>query len=190
VLLRLAVQRRIWRRILVVVIILPTLPHLVWMVLNQLGDRPLGLDGLAWMEGGDRAIVEYLRAQPPGTSIIEAVGGPYSEYARLSANSGVPAYLGWENHELVWRGHDITEMTTERRFLVSEVYTSGDPDRIRELVAEAGVDYVAIGSLERKDHAGEALAAVRAAGEVVLDVDGGALIRFDAGQQPGGGGDG
>lgn len=190
VLARFCAPRKIWRAVLVAAIVLPTLPHLVWMGLNQVSDRPLGLDGLAWMSAGDRAIVDYLRDQPSGTSIIEAVGGPYSEYARLSANSGVPAYLGWENHELVWRGQDITEMTGSRRTLVQEVYTCGDPNRIRELVGEAGVNFVAIGSLERKDHPGEALAAVREAGEVVVDVEGGTLVRFPSLQERNGGGDG
>jgi len=172
------VRRPIWRRVLVAALVLPTLPHLLWVVLNQVSDRPLGLNGLAWMSPGDRAIVDYLRDQPPDASLIEAVGGPYSEYARLSANSGVPAYLGWENHELVWRGNGVTETTGRRRELVEAVYGSGDPARIRELVGQAGVDFVAIGSLERRDHPEEALDAVRAAGEVVLDVEGGTLVRF------------
>jgi uncharacterized membrane protein len=178
VLVGMCTPRRLWRRVIVVVIVLPAVPHLVWMVLNQVSDRPLGIDGLAWMTDGDRSIVEYLRDQPPDVSIIEAIGGPYSEYARISANSGVPTYLGWENHELVWRGHDITDLTGRRRAVVEEVYASGDPERVRQLVGEAGVDYVAIGSLERKDHSSEALAAVRAAGDVVVDVEGGVLVRF------------
>jgi uncharacterized membrane protein len=179
VLIGLCVPRRVWRRVAVALLLVPVLPHLLWVILNQVSDRPLGLDGLAWMSKGDRAIVEFLRDQPPGVSIIEAVGGPYSEYARLSANSGVPAYLGWENHELVWRGHGVTETTGRRRELVEAVYGSADPVQIRELVRRAGVDFVAIGSLERQDHPGEALEAVRAAGEVVLDVEGGTLVRFD-----------
>ena len=45
----------------------------------------------------------------------------------------------------------------------------GDPDRIRELVAESGADFVTIGAFERQDFPAEALAAVREAGTVVHD---------------------
>ena len=111
--------------------------------------------------------------------VIEAVGGAYSEYARLSANSGVPAYLGWENHEFVWRGPHITEMTGRRRQLVEELYRCGDPVRVKQLAREAGADLVAIGSLERRDFPADSLEAVMAAGEVELDEDGGVLVRFE-----------
>ena len=54
-----------------------------------------GLDGLRWMPAGDRALVAELRQQAPGTVLVEAVGGAYSDYGRLSSASGVPAFLGW-----------------------------------------------------------------------------------------------
>jgi uncharacterized membrane protein len=187
VLLTLSTRSPLTRRLLLVSIVVPTLPHLGWMVSNQFTNRPLGMDGLEWMSPGDRAIVNYLRRQPPGVTLIEAIGGPYSEYARFSANSGVPAYLGWDNHELVWRGHGVTEETGRRRAMVDELYGSGDPNRVRELVAESGVDFVAIGTLERKDHDAASLAAVALAGEVVVDVDGALLVRFGGGGGNGGG---
>jgi uncharacterized membrane protein len=178
VLVRLSASRPVARRVLTVVITAAALPHLLWMLLNQTSAPSPGLDGLAWMPQGDRATVRHLRELPRDTAIIEAVGGAYSEYARLSANSGVPAYLGWENHELVWRGHGVTEETGSRSALVGELYRCGDPVRVRELVAAAGVDLVAIGSLERKDFPESGLEAVRAAGEVELDQEGGVLVRF------------
>ena len=46
--------------------------------------------------------------------VAEAVGGAYSEYARLSSASGVPTYLGWANHEGVWRGGEIYAETGRR----------------------------------------------------------------------------
>jgi YYY domain-containing protein len=176
----LGARARVVRIALVVAIVVPALPHLMWAVANQFSGRPLGLDGMAWMAPGDRAIVNYLRLQPPGTSLIEAVGGAYSEYARLSANSGVPTLIGWENHEMVWRGGALNSETSRRRGVVEEVYRCGAPGRVRRLVLGEGIDLVAIGSLERRDFPADSLAAVMEAGSIELDRDGGVLVRFRA----------
>ncbi len=118
-----------------------------------------------------------LREQPPGAVLIEAVGGAYTEYGRLSAASGVPAYLGWANHELVWRGPEITVETERRKDLVFRLYSSGDPEVVRQLAAEAGADLMAVGSLEARDFASSDLAAVAAAGEILVEKDGAFLVR-------------
>jgi YYY domain-containing protein len=173
-----SIRRTSLRVVVMAILIVPTLPHLAWMVMNQFSGRPLGLDGIAWMTPGDRAIVHALRKEPPGSFVVEAVGGAYTEYARLSANSGVPAYIGWENHELVWRGHGVVDETNRRRALVEELYRCADPDRVREIAAEMGVDLVAVGSLERSDFSDEGLSAVAAAGSPVIELEDGILVRI------------
>jgi len=178
VLLRVALPSRGLRRAATVLLVVAALPHLLWMVGNQVAGRPLGLDGMAWMAEGDRAVVRFLREQPRPAAVIEAVGGAYTEYARLSANSGVPALIGWENHGLVWRGHGVTEETSRRAELVRELYSCGDAARVREIVAGEGIPLIAIGALERADFAEETLPAVRAAGELVLDQAGGQVVRI------------
>jgi YYY domain-containing protein len=160
------------------------LPHLLGLGLKQFKADVWSLDGMAWMSQGDRVIIETLREQPPGTTMIEAVGNAYTNYARLSSGSGVPAYLGWANHESVWRGNEILEVTNRRRDLVSRMYSSLDKAEVRRLVHEAGVDLVAIGSLEHKDFSASRLRTVAEAGEVILDRDGGMLIRFGAPEDP------
>jgi len=180
VLLRWGIKRRSVRLALVAVMVAVALPHLTGMTVQQMRAKKHGLDGMGWMTAGDRAIVHFLREQPPGTVIVEAVGDAYSEYARLSSASGVPAHLGWANHESVWRGGEILEETNRRRDLMIDIYTSGDAEEIREAVEEAGIHLVAIGSLERKDFSDGQLARLAAAGEVVLDQDGGLVVRFGA----------
>lgn len=178
VLLRVAFASRSARRAVTAALVVAALPHPLWMAANQVSGRPLGLDGMAWMAEGDRAVVRFLRGQPRDATVIEAVGGAYTEYARLSANSGVPALIGWENHELVWRGHGVTEETSRRAALVRELYSCGDPVRVREIAASEGIPLVAIGALERADFGEETLAAVRGAGEIVLDEAGGQVVRI------------
>jgi YYY domain-containing protein len=154
------------------------LPHPVGMVVQQFKAESWSLDGMAWMSPGDRAIVRALRREPHGTTMIEAVGGAYSEYARLSAASGVPTYLGWANHEGVWRGNEIHAETARREKLVSRLYSSRDPREVRKLAEEAGVHLVAIGALERGDYSASQLRAVAQAGEIVLEQDDALLVRF------------
>jgi len=162
----------------VAILVLPTLPHLLGMAAGPLFNRPLGLDGLRWMTPGDRAAVRFLRERPRGTVLVEAVGGAYSHYARLSAASGVPAVLGWGNHELVWRGPVILPEIERRRRLVKTIYGSGDSAAVRRAVAEAGADLVVVGFFERKDWEPGTLRAVAEAGERVFESEGTAVYRF------------
>lgn len=178
VLLRLSLPRTALRRGVLAGAVLVALPHPVSLIVRQFAAASWSIDGMAWMTAGDRAIVEALRKQPPGVTMIEAVGAAYSEYARLSSASGVPAYLGWANHESVWRGGEIHQETERRRELVERLYSARDPSEIRRLASEAGIELVAIGSLEHKDYSAAKLSAVANAGEVVLEADGGMLVRF------------
>jgi YYY domain-containing protein len=178
VFLRLGLRQRTVRWGVLGLAVALALPHPLGMVIQQFKAESWSLDGMAWMTAGDRAIVEALRREPNGTVVGEAVGGAYSEYARLSSASGVPAYLGWANHEGVWRGGEIYAETGPRQELLSRLYSSRDPKEVRGLAKEAGIHLVAIGSLERKDFPAARLKTVAEAGEVVLDRDGGMLVRF------------
>ncbi len=178
--LRTGVARKALRWGVLVVMVIVALPHPVGMVVQQFKATKRGLDGMAWMTTGDRAIVAALREQPPGTVVAEAVGGAYTEYARLSAASGVPAYLGWANHESVWRGNAILEETDKRKKLIHEIYTANDPDEVRRLAESAGIHVVAVGSLEHKDFSDRQLRAVLTAGEPIVEEGDSALIRLSS----------
>jgi uncharacterized membrane protein len=72
----------------------------------------------------------------------------------------------------------VVEETGRRAALVRELYSCGDAGRVREIAAGEGIPLVAIGTLERADFSEETLAAVRAAGELVLDDAGGQVVRI------------
>ena len=179
-LLAVGFRRRRTRSIAVLLMGVLGLPHLLGMAIQPVTGKVVKIDGLGWMGSDDRAIVRFLRTQPRGVSIVEAVGGAYTEYARISSASGVPAFLGWANHELVWRGHEISPLTDKRRDLVDKIYRSESPELVAAAVDEAGIDFVIIGALERRDFDATHLAAIRAAGEVISLEDGGEVVRFRA----------
>ncbi len=161
--------RRWLRRAMVVAMAVLAAPHLLATVAGSATAGSWGLDGLSWMTAGDRAAVVVLERQPQGTVLVEAVGDAYSEHARLSAASGVPAYLGWANHERVWRGESVGAELERRRLLVDELYTCGDPTRVARLMREEGINLVAVGALERTDYPEDGVDAVLEAGDRVLD---------------------
>jgi uncharacterized membrane protein len=166
------------RALLVLLVVVPMLPHLVALGMQGLRAGDHGLDGLAWMGAADRALVEHLVTMPPGTTLVESVGEAYTDAGRISAATGVPAFLGWSNHELVWRGASYQQELRRRRDLVERIYSSTSPEEIARLMGRTGCDLLVIGTLERFSTSGPALEAMRQAGEVVLEKNGGLIIRF------------
>jgi uncharacterized membrane protein len=88
--------------------------------------QPATLNGLARVERnnpGEYAALLWLRENTAGDAVIvEAVGGAYSEYGRISANTGRPTLLGWANHQYQWRGSDTPEPPIRER-AVEQIYT-------------------------------------------------------------------
>jgi YYY domain-containing protein len=116
------------------------------------GNRALSLDGLAYLERdhpSDAGAIRWLASTAQGQPVVlEASGDPYSYYARVSSNTGLPTVLGWANHEDVWRGHD--PRITERKRDVERIYTETDVDAVRPLLVKYRIAYVFVGDLERQ----------------------------------------
>ena len=88
----------------------------------------------------------WLQAAPFGV-VAEAVGGSYSQYARISTNSGNPTVLGWPGHESQWRG-GATEMGSRERD-IELLYSTRDWQEAENILGLYAIRYVYIGPLER-----------------------------------------
>jgi uncharacterized membrane protein len=66
--------------------------------------NPTDYEGVLWLQENGR----------PGDVVLEAVGGQYSEYARVSMATGIPTVLGWPGHEHQWRGELYGELAGSR----------------------------------------------------------------------------
>jgi uncharacterized membrane protein len=67
------------------------------------------LDGLAYLEDshpGDAGAVAYLRTLSGNERIVEAEGGDYTYYSRVSSFTGIPGIIGMPFHEFMWRSDD------------------------------------------------------------------------------------
>ena len=110
------------------------------------------LDGTAYLtpqNGGDAAAIVWLRQNVPGVAtILEASGGSYSYAGRISAQTGLPTLLGWDGHELQWRGNTIEQ--DKRRPDIERIYRYATGNELRQLLDRWQIDYVIVGDLERQ----------------------------------------
>ena len=109
------------------------------------------LDGLAFLKNTDRAdeyeAIRILRDKMPSGHLLEAVGGGYTEFGRISAATGFPAPLNWPGHELQWRGS--TGPLGNREVDVKTIYTSNDLVEVSNLLDKYDVRYVYVGLREK-----------------------------------------
>ncbi|GAK50212.1 glycosyl transferase family 39 [Candidatus Moduliflexus flocculans] len=120
---------------------------------------PPTLDGLAYLKAtnsNEYEAIRWLNANVAGTpTIVEAVNNDYLyEYARISANTGLPAILGWPSH-VDQREH--WQRTGLRREDVTEIYSSADIGRVRDLLRFYHAQYIIVGTIERRDFTPEML---------------------------------
>lgn len=109
-----------------------------------------GLDGVHYLKTlypNDYAAVqwinEYIKGQPV---ILEAQGDSYTDYARISANTGLPTVLGWTVHEWLWRG--TYDIPAPRINEIKTMYETSEVQTAKNLLNTYKVKYVYIGNLE------------------------------------------
>ncbi|MBT4842648.1 MAG: hypothetical protein HON91_09440 [Anaerolineae bacterium] len=118
-------------------------------VISKTRSGTMTLDGAAHVQQDEAAAIEWLQSAPDGV-ILEAVGGSYTGYARISTNSGLPTILGWPGHESQWRGGH--EEIGSREGDVETIYTSPDWEITKALLDQYNVRYVVLSSLEKSTY--------------------------------------
>ncbi len=106
------------------------------------------LDGSAYLANtmpDDYKAFQFMKGLEPGV-VAEAVGGQYSEYARVSTFTGMPTVLGWPGHEGQWR--DASLLGT-RQIDIESLYSTPDWAATQLIINQYHVRYVYIGNLER-----------------------------------------
>lgn len=141
------------RRLVVIPLILgllyPTLS--IWTKTNGFNpDTRVTLDGTAYLADlnpEDHSAIDWINSHLAWGTIAEAVGGSYTEYARISAHTGFPTVLGWEFHEVQWRGS--ADLQGSRAVDIARLYETSDPIEAETIMNLYDLDYVYIGHLER-----------------------------------------
>jgi uncharacterized membrane protein len=109
-----------------------------------------GTDYYARQSPDDMAAIRWLSAASQGV-VAEAVGGSYSEYARVATFSGQPNVLGWPGHESQWRG-GAAEMGSRQADL-ARLYCTRNWEEAQAIIEQYRIHYVYVGGLERATYA-------------------------------------
>ncbi len=111
------------------------------------------LDGAAYLtqqySPDDAAAIAWLSSADPGV-VAEAIGGGYSQYARVSTYSGQPTVLGWPDHEGQWRGGYAEQGSRESD--IKTMYTTSSWDLAYAIMQQYHIQYVYVGPLERQTY--------------------------------------
>jgi uncharacterized membrane protein len=121
-------------------------------------------------------INENIKNQPV---ILEANGDSYTEYARISANTGLPTVIGWPVHEWLWRGtYDIVAPRIED---VQIIYTSLDLEQTKTLIKKYNIIYVVISTLEKSKYPNLNENKFKSLGKIVYKNDKATLYKINTG---------
>jgi uncharacterized membrane protein len=113
-----------------------------------------GIDGTAYLKTTrpqDYEAIQWINNNIPGQPVlVEAQGDSYTDYERISANTGLPTILGWTVHEWLWRGS--YDVPAPRVTDVQTLYETDDLQTARALLQKYNVKYVYIGDLEHEKY--------------------------------------
>ena len=130
------------------------------------------LDGFAFLkqhQPEDYQAAQWLIENVPGRPVVlEAVGGPYSHYARIATQTGLPTVLGWPQHERLWRGAAAESAIVERERDIDTIYRASNLAEVRYLLDRYNVEYIVYGYLEASKYR-DSGAAARAKFEAGLE---------------------
>ncbi len=109
-----------------------------------------GLNGEKWVSETmpERySVINYLRNNPNGKNMVEAVGDSYTNFDAISVFSGVPTIQGWRVHEWLWRGgYDAVGL---RETDVRRIYETLDMDEAKTLLKKYNAGWIVVGEDER-----------------------------------------
>lgn len=113
-----------------------------------------GLDGIKYLKtlypDDYKAILwlnKNIKDQPV---ILEAQGDSYTDFGRVSTNTGLPTVLGWTVHEWLWRGtYDIPAPRIEQ---IKTLYETDDIIKTKELIKKYSIKLVFVGELEKQKY--------------------------------------
>ena len=141
----------------------------------------VGLDGLKYLNNiypSDYKTILWIKKNIKGQSVLlEAVGESYTDYARISSNTGLPTVLGWPVHEWLWRGSP--EEGNKRAEDVKTLYETTSLEATQALINKYNISYIFIGELEKQKYTNLNEDKFFTLGEIVFQADQTIVYKLD-----------
>lgn len=110
-----------------------------------------GIEYLKEIKNYDYQSILWINKNISGQPVIlEAQGDSYTDYERISANTGLPTVLGWTVHEWLWRGS--YSVPASRFDDIRNLYESNDLNLTKKLINKYKISYIYLGELEREKY--------------------------------------
>jgi YYY domain-containing protein len=107
----------------------------------------------------DAKIIDWIRDNVKGQPVVlEAVGGCYVPFSRISSMTGLPTIVGWSHHVAQHRGGDVYDYLGPREADVKTIYSTGDIKKAKKLMKKYDITYVMVGAMERAKYSDRSLA--------------------------------
>ena len=126
-----------------------------WDVTGGFASAARSFDALGYVPADERAATAWVRAHlPPDAPVLQGVGRSYAaDESRLSVATARPTLLGWDGHELQWRGRAFEAMAAGRAEAARAVYQATDRAAVLEALDAWRIGHVFVGPAERRRYA-------------------------------------
>ncbi len=85
--------------------------------------------------------------------VVQAVGGSYQGvYGTVGTLTGIPVMFNWYGHQGQWRGDALPELVGNRLSEIDIIYTDPTWNVTRAILQQYGVDYIVVGTAERRHY--------------------------------------
>jgi len=130
-----------------------------------------GLKRAERIHPADFKAIKWMQENVEGLPVIlEACGNAYEWASRFATFAGFPTILGWANHEAGWRND--WDSVNKRWNDINIAYQTTDIAKTIEIMDKYNVEYVIVGSLERKSFPARSLQKFKHFMDIVYDRDG------------------
>ncbi|MBU1628332.1 hypothetical protein KKB18_13265, partial [bacterium] len=130
-----------------------------------------GLKRAERIHSQDYKAIKWMEENVEGLPVIlEACANAYEWASRFATFAGFPTVLGWANHEAGWRND--WETVNKRWNDINLAYQTTDITQTMGIFDKYNVQYVIVGTLERKNYSAASLSKFKDFMDIVYDRDG------------------